>query len=227
MRGADLFCGDQINDFELYLLRTTLLGGLVDVVNPAFEGDQHRDIVNQAFDCLGELSTPTSSPKAVFIHVGAPHLPVVFTRSGGAASRDVFGYTAQELPVSDAAFAAAYTEEIEYLNAQLLEAVDRLAERPDQPIVVLWSDHGSESHLDWADSSKSDLQERFSNFFAARTPTKPSTFPVDVTPINLFPTLFNTYFDTAIPLQDARFFLSPIRNKLEFTEIPDPAPPAQ
>lgn len=226
MRDADLFCGDEINDFELYLLRTTLVGLVVNAINPSFKGDQHRGVINQAFDCLRLISAPTASPKFVFIHVGGPHLPVVFTRSGGAADLDVFGDTTQELHVTDERFASAYTDELQYLNSRVLEASDRLAQRPDAPIVILMSDHGSESRLDWADSSRSDLQERFSNFFAARTPSMPSTFPHDMTPINLFPILFSKYFDERIPLHDARFFLSPIRNKLDFTEIPDPAPPA-
>lgn len=54
----------------------------------------------------------------------------------------------------------------------------------------------------------------------------PSAFPADITPINLFPILFDAYFDERIPLREARFFLSPTNNKLDFTEIPDPAPPA-
>lgn len=226
MRQADLFCGDQINDFELYWLRSTLFGLVVDTFNPNFKRDQHRDVVSQAFDCLGRISAPTSTPKFVFIHVGGPHLPVVFTRSGGAADLDVFGHTAQELDVTPERFASAYTGEIQYLNSRVLEAVDRLAQRPDAPIVIVMSDHGSESRLDWADSSRSDLQERFSNFFAARTPSKPLIFPNDITPINIFPILFDAYFDEAIPPLEARFFLSPTDDKLEFTEIPDPAPPA-
>jgi len=226
MREADLFCGEQINDFELYLLRATLVGSVVDAVNPSFPAEQHRDVVNQAFDCLGEMSAVTDSPKFVWTHVGAPHLPVVFTRSGGAAGLEVFGHTRQELQVTDQQFASAYTEEIQYLNRRVLEAVDRLVQRPDAPIVIVMSDHGSESRLDWADASRSDLQERFSNLFAARTPARTALFPDDTTPVNLFPLLFDAYFGESIPVHEARFFLSPTDNKLDFTEIPDPAPPS-
>jgi hypothetical protein len=91
--------------------------------------------------------------------------------------------------------------------------------------VIVMSDHGSESRLDWADASRSDLQERFSNLFAARTPARTALFPDDTTPVNLFPLLFDAYFGESIPVHEARFFLSPTDDKLEFTEIPDPAPP--
>jgi hypothetical protein len=222
MRDADLFCGNQVNDFELYLLRTTLLGPIVDAADPPFKGDQRRSVLNQAFDCLAQVSAPTSSPKLVFTHVGAPHLPIVFTRSGEAASRDLYGESTQELQVSPDSFASAYTAEIEYLNARVLKALDRLVSRPDAPVVIVMSDHGSESRLDWTDPSKSDLRERFSNFFAWRTPSRHVAFPQDLTPINLFPILFDEYFDDRIPLREARFFLSPIHNKLEFQEVPDP-----
>ena len=226
MRDADLFCGDEINDFELYLLRVSLVGHLVDAVYPPFEANQHRDMINQAFDCLGQMSSPTSSPKFVFTHVGGPHLPVVFTESGAAAGRDVFGYTKQELKVSGERFASAYAGEIEYLNQRTLEAVDRLLARPDAPIVIVMSDHGSESRLNWTDASRSDLQERFSNFFAYRTPSRPAVFGAGITPINIFPILLDAYFGQNLPLVEDRFFVSPANQTLKFTEIPDPAPPA-
>jgi hypothetical protein len=226
MRDANRFCGTHINDFEMYLLRTTLIGPIVNFLNPDFQGDQHRRAINQAFECLAEISAPTATPKLVFIHVGGPHLPVVFTASGDPAARELYGQNAGEVPVSHERFVSAYAQEIQYLNSRVLQAVDVLTARPDAPVVILMSDHGSELGLDWADSSRSDLQERFSNFFAARTPSQPSLFPSDLTPVNLFPILFNSYFDDAFPTHEPRFFLSPIHNKLEFTEIPDPAPPA-
>ena len=222
MRNADLFCGDEVNDFELYLLRTTLIGPFVDLLNPSFQGDQHRALIDQAFGCLEQASVPTTTPKLVFTHVGGPHLPIVFTASGEPASHDLFGHTAQELPVTPARFQAGYTAEVEYLNGQVLTAIDRLLQRPDEPIVIVWSDHGSESHLNWADAARSDLAERFGNLFAARTPSHPTLFAGDATPVNLFATLFNGYYGTELTILANRHFVSPAEDKLEFSEVPDP-----
>jgi hypothetical protein len=222
MRDADLFCGNEVNDFELYLLRTTLVGPIVDLLDPSFQGDQHRAVIEEAFACLEQASAPTTTPKFVFIHVGGPHLPIVFTASGESAARDVFGHTAQELSVTPARFEAAYTAEVEYLNRRVLGSIDQLLQRSDQPIVIVWSDHGSESHLDWGDAAKSDLAERFSNLLAARTPSRPGLLAADVTPVNIFATLFNSYFDTDLPLLTPRHFVSPAEDKMEFSEVPDP-----
>ncbi|MEX1156732.1 MAG: hypothetical protein WED12_06145 [Chloroflexota bacterium] len=222
MRTADLFCGDQINDFELFLLRTSLIGHVVNLLDPSFEGDQHRAIINRAFECLGQASAPAAAPRAVFIHVGGPHLPIVFTGSGGPAELDVFGHTAQELPVTHERFVTAYTAELEYLNRRVLDAIDQLLQRPDQPIVVVWSDHGSESNLNWGDAAMSDLAERFSNLFAALTPSRPNLFPSDITPVNVFAMLFDAYFGTDLPGLTPRHFVSPADEKLDFTEVPDP-----
>jgi len=222
MRQSDLFCGGEVNDLELYLLRTTLIGSVVNLFDPSFVADQHRAAIKLAFDCLGKASAPTTSPRAVFIHVGGPHLPIVFDASGGPAALDVFGDTAHELAVPHDRFVSAYVAEVEYLNRRVLEAVDELLRRPDHPIIVVWSDHGSESRLDAHDAMKSDFAERFSNFFAARAPGMPRLFPADITPVNIFPTLFNAYFGTDLPLRVPRQFVSSADEKLNFTEVPDP-----
>ncbi|MGH2454704.1 MAG: hypothetical protein ACRDHD_00375 [Candidatus Limnocylindria bacterium] len=222
MRSSDVFCGDSINDFELFLVRTTLAGSALESLASGLEADQHRAAVNEAFDCLGRMDGLTAEPKLVFVHIGGPHLPIVFDESGGPADPEVFAHTRQELALSDAEFADAYMDQLRYLNGRVLDAASELANRPDEPVLVVMSDHGSEAALNWTDGSRSDLAERFGILFAARTPGHPQLFDCNITPIEVFPALLNTYLDEDLPTPEPRHFVSSVNDKLGFQEVADP-----
>lgn len=225
LRSADVLCGVAPNDFELFLVRTTFAGHVLAMADPAIEADGHRAAVDEAFDCLGRMDEPTTQPKLVFVHVGSPHLPVVFTANGDAAPRDVFGYTAADPVAPRAAFEAAYLDQIEYLNGRVLASLTSLTQRADDPVVILMSDHGSEMGLDWGNARASDLRERFSSFFAARTPGHPFLFGQEPTPVQVFPTLLDAYLSEEVRIPQARYFVSTKQDELSLTEIPRPDVP--
>lgn len=222
MRSADVFCGEALNEFELHMIRSTLIADGVRVVNPDFEADVHRDNVEQAFHCLEELSHQSGGPKLVFTHVGSPHLPIVFDASGEPADSRYFGHTAHEIDISRSEYSAAYRGQVEYLNGRVLEAVERLGSRGDQPVVLVMSDHGSESQFNWADARQSDIAERMSILFAAKTPGKSGLFPCDVTPVTVMATLMNAYLGTGLRTPAARHFVSTAQDKLAVIEATDP-----
>ena len=222
MRSADAFCGDSVNDFELFLTRTTLAGSALQRMLPDFEAEQQRAAVNEAFECFEHMDAPTAQPKLVFVHIGGPHLPIVFDETGAPADESVFAHTRQELEVSDVEFGAAYMAQLRYLNGRALEAAEVLAKRPDQPVVIVFSDHGSEARLDWTDGEESDLAERFGTLFAARTPGHPGLYDCNVTPIEIFPRLLNAYFGMKVAVPEARHFTSAVTDRLGFEEVADP-----
>ena len=221
-RDADVSCDGGSNDFEMWFPSFTLGGALSRVIDPGIEADAIRSNVTHAWDCLDSLLAPTKQPKFVYIHVALPHLPIVFTATGSAADLRFFGKTRPDMDVTDAEFEAAYTSEIEYLNSQTLLAVSQLAQRPDQPVVIVFSDHGSESRLNFSDPIKGDVPERLSNFMAALTPGHPNLYSCDTEPINMFATLLDGYFGDSMPMRDSHHYLSPDVRPFDFTEVPDP-----
>ena len=66
-------------------------------------------------------------------------------------------------------------------------------------MVILFSDHGPDVRLNWGNPADPGLHDRVSNFFAARTPGKPSLFPDDITLVNVIPILFNSYYGMDLP----------------------------
>ena len=226
MRSADVFCGlETTNDFELNLFGPTVLGNLVGLAGVHLSADRERASTNAALDCISAVAdVPLDQPRFTYAHVPSPHLPILFDKAGNPAPIELYGYTAQELQVSAEEFQRGYTEGIEYLNARVLDAIDEIRSKAaTPPIIIVFSDHGSESLLNWGNALLSDMEERFSNFFAASTPGAPGLYGASPTPVNLFPILLNHYFGAEIPLQPDDRFVSKVQDRLGLS----PAPPLQ
>lgn len=224
MRGAadQVLERGEMNDLERDVLkRTWLLDPLGAVVPTVFTGPP-RDRTVRAFDDLMRLaSEPSTQPTCTWVHVPAPHLPLVMDADGDALPLDPRRFDASEIQgfgMSNEQFAAAYQDEIAYLNARILEAARALTEvdgRPD-PVIVIMSDHGYTYDL-W------DTQARLGNLFVAYTPQREGLLADAPTPVNLMPILLNRLLGTDFRQWPDRYFLSPnIPQLLELTEVDDP-----
>ena len=211
----------ELTDLERTLLHRTWLLYLLNVVSPNFFADQWRDRIVHSFDALDEFADERRDhPTFLFLHVPAPHPPIVVRADGStyplpdvrfeSIDRDGFD-------LSDDQYSRAWQGEITYINARLLEGVDRLlagSER-DTTIVVM-SDHGYNFETD-----SNDLQSRFGNLFAARTPGASGLTREPPTLVNLFRVLFNQYLGTHLELLPDRYFLQG-QQPLHMEEVRDP-----
>jgi hypothetical protein len=212
----------EMNDLERDVLKRTWLLDPLGVLMPTFFTGPPRDRIVHALDDLARLaSEDRTQPRFTWMHVPAPHLPLVLGPEGEALPLDPRRFDASDVAgfgMTDAQFATAYAEELDYLNARVLDAVRALATAPGrpEPVIVIMSDHGFTYDL-------ADVQGRLSNFFAAFTPQAPRLLADSPTPVNLLPILFNRFLGTAYPLSADRYFLSPGgAQMLELTEVPNP-----
>ena len=217
LQSGDEYCGDGgVNDFEHHLLRSSLLMPIVETLNPSFLADRWRSYIDVAFDCSHEAATGAGAEqRLIFAHVPAPHLPIVYQRDGQPAPLRHYSDTRPELDITDAEFSDAYMSHLEYVNVRTLEVVDAMTSADRESIVVVLSDHGSEFGLNWLSGADSDLDERFANLFAARTPGVPCLFGSSPTPVNLFTSLLRGYFSQAIPLLPDSQFVSDSTSPLD------------
>jgi len=89
---------------------------------------------------------------------------------------------------------AAYVGQLAFLNAIVLAAMDELiAARPNAYIIVM-SDHGSATGVNWQAPTRDQLRERIANLWAARTPGSMRVFSEDQTPVDAFRRLFAALF---------------------------------
>ncbi len=212
----------EMNDLERDVLKRTWLLDPLALLLPGIFTFPQRDRVLNQFDDLERLATESrDAPIFAWIHVPAPHLPLVLDAQGEPLVLEPRRFdppTAAGFGFTDAELAAAYADELSYLNARLLTAIlliQSSSAGPD-PVIIVMSDHGY--YYD-----PTDLQARFGNFLAASTPQLPGLLADGPTPVNLMSVLLNGYLGTDFPLSPDRYFTSPgVRRLLELTEVPDP-----
>ena len=115
----------------------------------------------------------------------------------------------------------------------VLHAVDGILEAsPTPPIILILSDHGSGSGVNWTDLAHSDLDERSANLFAAYTPGHPDLFPHDITLVNVFGRLLGGYYgvqvaeqpDTLYRWDDTMSHLVEVRRRSVSVDVEPPGP---
>jgi hypothetical protein len=199
LRRADVYLDQgQLNDFEHELLRSTMLAQLLLGIDPSFFADQKRDRVRSGLEQFRAVTADVGPPTFAFIHLPAPHLPVVFDGRGGPAplpaSGDIYGVgDADQLPRQ------AYADQLAFLDAEVLDAIDDALEARDgrdPPVMLIMSDHGAERRPQVYEGD--GTAGNYANLFAALTPGANDLFPDDASPINVFPRLLNHYLGTEL-----------------------------
>jgi hypothetical protein len=197
----------QVNEYELLMARETAIASAITFVAPTFFADQQRARVVGNLQAAADVArSPHTRPVFAFVHVPSPHGPILFGPNGEPVQAppldQFFEDTAVQVGLSRSEFGQRYVGQIQHLNGLVLDAVDAiLRASPRPPVILIVSDHGSGSGLNWADLDHSDLDERSANLFAAYTPGHPALFPDDITLVNVFGRLLGGYYGITIPEQ--------------------------
>lgn len=202
-------------EFTVELLGTTLWRAFGEVEPSTVEGAaddppffraqyQHTSFQLDRLHRVSELR----GPKFVFAHVLLPHWPYIFDREGNYIARpqqrergEVTGYVGQ----------------VEYANAFILDFVDRVLAVPEdeRPIVLIQADEGppplsfteNERGFQWLEATQAEIDMKFqilnAYYLPGVDPEVAGLYP-DITPVNSFRVVFNTYFGTDYPLLDDR-----------------------
>lgn len=214
----------ELTDLERELLARTWLLDLLAMPLPDIFARPQRDRILNGFADLERLSREErTQPVFTWMHIPAPHLPLVLDAEGGTLPLEPRRFdppTVAGFGMTDAELHAAYGAELSYLDDQLLSVIRTIQASPadgrPEPVIVIFSDHGY--YYD-----PLDLQARFGNFLAASTPGAAGLMSGSPTPVNYFPLLLNRYLGTDFDLSADRFFVSRgTRALLDLVEVPDP-----
>jgi hypothetical protein len=145
-------------------------------------------------------SKNSSDPLFTFAHILCPHPPYVFRRHGRRKHAS-----------PNKNDAAAYVEQLQYLNGRLLEMIDEIDRTSgNDAVIIIQADHGT---WFWGYTPETPTQdqlfERMSILAAYRYPPKArAELYSTITPVNSFRVLFNNLFGDSLPLLKDRALYS-------------------
>jgi hypothetical protein len=185
-------------EFEVVLLQQSLFSRLLPDVVTSFVANQEKAAVYDTLKALARTAEADSpSPRFVFAHVLSPHAPFILGADGPTHHlSDCFPLTCPfwdpttdgtGLTVSE--YGVGLADQIPPLNTAILQAIDHIEIADPGGLIIVMSDHGSRYSLE-------DGTEQFRNILAVRSPARELGIPDDVSLVNLFRYLSDTYFGT-------------------------------
>jgi len=193
------------SELEVAILRQSGFGDLLELVDPGGFSRVMRDRITAAYTSAEALAAePHTRPRFVFVHVPAPHPPTVFTADGGPedgspdAAWNVYVVPGESKELRQQRV-FAQVQAIADMTLRGVDQLQRVAATP--PVVVVFSDHGTDISFEANEPLASDTRERSSNLLATLTPGHPDLFREPTTPINIISTLTNAYLGTSVPRQ--------------------------
>jgi len=158
-------------------------------------------------------------PMFVFVHILAPHPPFVFHADGrprSQTSRFSF-YDGTFFDGSVADYERGYAEQAEFIQARLLQTIDRIDRSGSRPVIIVQGDHGARPPR-YERGDRSVERERLSITLAARVPGSP--LANDITPVNVFRELFDRVFGGSFASLPNRSYFSEFERPYRLWEVP-------
>jgi len=222
---ADVYIKPRLyfTEFDNLLLGTTPIPDVVYCLRKKFPALRlytqympHRTMILHTFDSL-EKPADISGPVFVFAHIMIPHPPFVFGQNGeevntnrrfslNDGSHTVFNEEDRRRYVED------YRNQLVFTNKKIRAALNEILRKSDRPaVIILQSDHGPGSRLDWENPEETYMKERMSILNAVYLPetsVNDTQFYESMTPVNIFRMIFNRYFGTGYELLEDRSYFS-------------------
>ncbi len=230
IRSADVYMAARWypDDFQIELMEMTPVGFSVRMLGYDDQYDMQREQILYALWHLADISS-LEAPVFVFAHIVAPHPPFVFGQHGEEVEPD-YRYTIHDGShiikqgrLTGDEYVDGYRDQLVFINNRLRSAIDAILSNPTEPpIIILQSDHGPGSLLDWEDPAQTYSKERLSILSAYYFPGSDYTdLYDDITPVNTFRLLFNKHFGTDLELLADKSYFSTWSRPYEFIDVTD------
>lgn len=212
--------GGALNEFQATILASTPVPLVSSLFGQEKSGHwdpfaQHRKTMLYQFRKLPFAAADTG-PKLVFAHIMAPHPPFVVDAEGGEITPQ-YQFSHQERVAWDG-YVEKYAGQATWVAREIQDTVDGiLAASRRPPVILIMGDHGPASKwiASWRDKGNfqtndpSVVAERISIFLALHLPdgSGGEIYP-EVTPVNIFPLIFERCFGETAALKEDRSFFS-------------------
>jgi hypothetical protein len=222
---ADVYLVNNIrqNSFDVLLIKKTPLLLFSS-------GTQERDMAmyqEAVLDKIPEIAS-IEAPTFSYIHLLSPHPPFIFEADGNImAGVKICMNDEDGSQYFDSCsggmekYQEQYVGQLSYLNKRFENIINKiLATSKTPPIIILQSDHGPGSMLDWDSLENSNTVERMSILNAYYVPeeTKKVLYP-SITPVNTFRVLFNSVFGANFEILEDKNYFATWGHPYDFVDV--------
>lgn len=217
--------GWSLSEFQHIAISTTPLPLLMRLGRSQY--DLHRQRIEFILRELPQIDVG-SRPRFTFAHLVTPHPPFVFGPHGEPISRlrpFDFGDGSHYYDAggSRAEYVGKYRNQLAYVSERILHTLRVILERADKPpVIVLQADHGPGSGLHWWSLPRTDMHERFAVLNALYMPGSSQAIRDDLSLVNTFRLLMDTYFATHLGLLDDRSYYTVLTQPYYYFDVTHP-----
>jgi len=200
------------SDFEMMLIRTTMFN---PIHVQLFYGDR-RDKILCGFSELGKMSEINDKPKFVLAHLMIPHRPNLFGANGEVIIPKFLSLDNEVKNWEP----DLYLGQLKFANKRLQDAIEKLTEAENPPVIIIQSDHGMRGDVFKNRSERQVMM--FNNFKAYYFPEKGRNLEFETsTPVNSFRVLFNLYFDDDYEILEDKIYGNSKQKPFQFRDVTD------
>lgn len=207
------------NEFGMMLVETSMLR----LIEPYIGFIGADEIRRRKTIFLETANIPyLREPTFTFAHLLLPHPPYFFEADGTPIVQEKYSWGGHVW-----AERAKYRDQLIYTNKMVEETIGKILERSDTPpIIIIQGDHGPASsfYVDgnplWLNPTDKQLDERTgilnAYYFGGR---KNKYFRADISPVNTFRVIFNSYFSAEYPLLKDETWFSNYNDAYKFSNV--------
>ena len=206
-KDADLYVDYQrpltaLTEFEMLILNTTMLRVVSDFRSSKQAEASHKDLRRlRVFSLLENIKElpQRGGNLFVFAHLVVPHLPYTFGPNG-----EVPRYQGKEATHEETA--AAYIDQVQFVNKQTLDVIDALIQSSESPpVIIVQSDHGPLPDLTEDPLARLPI---LNAYYLPGVKMEEILYP-SISPVNSFRVVLNSYFGQGLPLLEDQSYFGP------------------
>jgi hypothetical protein len=172
------------------------------------EGHQYEQL-ECLFDTIINNKYQQETPKFVHAHLRLPHWEYIYDENGNRVFNQEDGDK------------KAFLAQSKFAEKKMIELVDAIQSRSPDSIIIILSDHGFRDEINWEKSTSVDYMRGFNIITSFYFPDHSDKIPSDITLVNVFRILFNSYFNTEYEILENRYIWYSYPFPYVFTEIDD------
>jgi hypothetical protein len=185
------------HDVDNGLLQNLIDTSMISIISKWFLVTSWDEIRTCAFMELENVHKQSDKPKFVYAHINLPHHPYSYD-----SNLDLIEYFEIDEELNEKVSNERYIYQLQYANKKILELIPKLISSSENKLIIIISDHG------WAfthhfkqplENNEQYLIQRYDNFQAFYLPQNEKSYNY-ITPVNIFRTIFNDFFNTDLEL---------------------------